>query len=104
MELFQLASINSYSRGQEGDADAEGVRMMHAAALDPLSMAQFFEIMKEQAGNLPAQLTWISTHPDHDARIISIREQMGTLPPQDYQTLDLDWEDVQSRIEKKPDE
>ena len=103
-ELFRLASINSYSRGQEGDADAEGVRMMHAAALDPLSMAQFFEIMKEQAGNLPAQLTWISTHPDHDARIISIREQMGILPPQDYQTLDLDWEDVQSRIEKKADE
>jgi beta-barrel assembly-enhancing protease len=89
-ELFQLASINSYSRGQESDADAEGVRMMHAAAFDPLSMAQFFEIMKEQAGNLPAELAWISTHPDHDARIISIREQMGTLPPQQYRSLDVD--------------
>ena len=100
-ELFQLASINSYSRGQESDADAEGVRMMHAAALDPLSMAQFFEIMKEEAVNLPAELAWISTHPDHDARIISIREQMGTLPPQDYQALEINWEDVQARIEDK---
>ena len=100
-ELFQLASINSYSRGQESAADAEGVRMMHAAALDPLSMAQFFEIMKEQQGNLPDGLAWISTHPDHDARIISIREQMGTLPRQDYQPLEIDWEDVQTRIGKK---
>ena len=103
-ELFQLASINSYSRGQESEGDAEGVRMMHAAALDPLSMAQFFEIMKEQEGDRPDQLKWISTHPDHDARIISIREQMGTLPHQDYQPLDLDWEDVQARIENKPAE
>jgi len=101
-ELFQLASINSYSRGQESEADAEGVRMMHAAALDPLSMAQFFEIMKEQEGDLPEQLKWISTHPDHDARIISIREQVGTLPHQDYQPLDLDWQDVQERIGQKP--
>lgn len=100
-ELFQLASINSYSRGQESAADAEGVRMMHAAALDPLSMAQFFEIMKEEAVNVPAELAWVSTHPDHDARIISIREQMGTLPPQDYQSLEIDWEDVQTRIVDK---
>jgi predicted Zn-dependent protease len=100
-ELFQMASINSYSREQESEADAEGVRMMHAAALDPLSMAQFFEIMKEREGNLPEQLQWISTHPDHDARIISIREQMGTLPQQDYLPLDIDWGSVQSRIAKK---
>ena len=66
-ELFQLASINSYSRDQESAADSEGVRMMYAAALDPLSMAQFFEIMKEQEGNFPKQLAWISTMPASSA-------------------------------------
>ncbi len=100
-ELFQLASINSYSRGQESAADTEGVRMMHAAGLDPLNMAQFFEIMKEQEGDFPEQLAWISTHPDHNARIINIREQMGNLPPRDYQPLDIDWQDIQKRIAKK---
>ena len=99
-ELFQLAAINSYSRGQESSADAEGVRMMHAAGLDPLSMAQFFEIMKKEAGDLPSALAWISTHPDHDARIISIREQVGTLEKQKYEPLDIDWADVQERIGK----
>jgi len=100
-ELFQLASINSYSRGQESEADAEGVRMMHAAAMDPLSMAQFFEIMKQEAGQLPAQLQWISTHPDHDARIISIREQVGTLPVQEYRPLEVDWEEIQTLVTTK---
>ncbi|MCA9038666.1 MAG: M48 family metallopeptidase, partial [Planctomycetaceae bacterium] len=102
-ELFQLASINSYSRIQESAADAEGVRMMHAAGLDPLSMAEFFEIMKEQEGDLPDGLAWISTHPDHNARIISIREQVGTLSPQEYKPLDVDWQEVQTRIAKKPE-
>ena len=103
-ELFQLASINSYSRGQESAADAEGVRMMHAAGLDPLSMAQFFEIMKQEAGQLPSGLEWISTHPDHDARIMSIREQVGTLAAKKYDPLDVDWDDIQSRIGKKLEE
>ena len=102
-ELFQLASINSYSRIQESAADAEGVRMMHAAGLDPLSMAEFFEIMKKQEGDLPDGLAWISTHPDHKARIISIREQVGTLSPQEYRPLDVDWQEVQKRIVKKPE-
>ena len=31
--------------------------MMHAAGLDPLSMAQFFEIMKKEAGDLPNACT-----------------------------------------------
>ncbi|MEZ6123470.1 MAG: hypothetical protein R3C49_09880, partial [Planctomycetaceae bacterium] len=62
------------------------------------SMAQFFEIMKQQDGNLPAGLSWISTHPDHDARIIAVREQVGTLAPQDYQPLDIDWTAVQEAL------
>lgn len=103
-EFFQLASINSYSRGQESAADTEGVRMMHAAGLDPLNMAEFFEIMKAQEGNFPEQLAWISTHPDHNARIISVREQLEKLPPRDYQPLEIDWQDVQKRIKsKQPD-
>ena len=103
-ELFQLATINSYSRDQETAADVEGVRMMHAAALDPLSMARFFEVMQEQGDDLPAPLEWISTHPDHQSRIISIREQMGQLPQQKYKPLDIDWDDIQNRISKNADD
>ena len=97
-EVFKLATVNSYSRGQETEADSEGVRMLHAAKIDPLGLAQFFELLKEEGNNLPAGLEWISTHPDHDARIINIRGLVAELGPQDYKPIDVDWDDVRQRI------
>ena len=73
--------------------------MLHAAAIDPLSLAQFFEVLKQQDDGIPGGLGWISTHPEHDARIIRIREQMSALPPQQYLPLDFDWDEVRRRIE-----
>lgn len=103
-ELFQMATINSYSRGQETEADSEGVRMLHAAKIDPLGLAQFFEILKEEGNDVPDGLEWISTHPDHDARIMNIRGLVGELSPQDYEPLDLDWEDIKKRVGKDANE
>ena len=97
-ELFQLASINSYSRAQETAADVEGVRMLHEAGIDPLGLAQFFELLKEQGNDLPDGLEWISTHPDHDARIISVRETVGELGPRKYAPIDIDWEAIQMKV------
>lgn len=97
-QLFQLASINSYSRDQESEADAEGVRMMHAAGIDPRGLSQFFETLKEQGADLPAGLSWISTHPEHEARIITVRDTLATLPEREFEPLDIDWADVQRRI------
>ena len=93
-EVFKIATINSYSRVQESDADAEGVRMLHAASIDPLSLARFFETMQRESGDLPPGLTWLSTHPDHASRIEAVRSQVGTLPPAQYVPLEIDWEQV----------
>jgi beta-barrel assembly-enhancing protease len=98
-EMFQLASINSYSREQESAADAEGVRMLHAAAIDPTGLAQFFEVLKAEGKGLPDGLEWISTHPEHDARIISVRSQVSTLPPIEYKPLELDWAEVRKHAD-----
>ncbi len=93
-EVFKLATINGYSRTQEADADAEAVRMLHAANLDPMSLARFFETLQRDGGDIPAALTWLSTHPDHAARIAAVRNQIGTLSPAEYVPLDIDWEQV----------
>ena len=93
-EVFKLATINSYSREQETGADREGVRMLHAAAIDPMSLARFFETLQREAGDLPGGLTWLSTHPDHAARIAAIRDQVGRLPPREYLALGIDWGQV----------
>jgi predicted Zn-dependent protease len=97
-ELFQLASINSYSRTHENAADEEGVRMLHAAGIDPTGLPRFFETLKEEHGELPGVVSWISTHPQHEERIASVQKQLASLPAQDYQPLEIDWNEVQRRV------
>ena len=97
-ELFQLASINSYSREQEAAADAEAVVMMHAADLDPLALAAFFENLQEHDGDLPGVVSWISTHPQHGERIAAVRKQTAALPAKEYRPLEIDLASLQKQI------
>ncbi|MCC9602925.1 M48 family metallopeptidase [Stieleria sp. JC731] len=102
IEFFQFAAVNSYSRGQEDAADAEGVRMLHAAGIDPKGMAEFFEIMEEEHGDVPDVLAWISTHPQHEDRIASVNALVDALPKTQYTPIEADWEQVQERATKGP--
>jgi Zn-dependent protease with chaperone function len=110
-ELFTIAAINGYSRGHESEADEEGVRMMHAAGIDPSAAARFFRALKnsEEGSALPDALAWVSTHPDHDERIEAIEAQVSALGPVRERRLDIDWKAVQASLvtaqdEKKSDE
>lgn len=94
--LFELASVNHYGRGQESAADAEGLRMLHAAKIDPQGLPKFFETLKEEHDDVPGVLAWISTHPDHDTRITSLNAQIATLPAVQYEPLKIDWKKVQA--------
>jgi predicted Zn-dependent protease len=98
-ELGQQAALTSYSRELETEADVEGVRMLHAAAIDPLALALFFEHLKEQGQDVPAAIAWISTHPQHDVRIASIRARVADLPPQQYRSLNVDWDGLKRRLQ-----
>ena len=98
VELAKTAALTSYSREAEAEADAVGVKMLHAAAIDPLELAAFFELLKKEDGNLPDAIAWISTHPQHDVRIAAIRGQLEKLGPREYRALEIDWEDVQQHL------
>ena len=98
VELAKTAALTSYSREAETEADAVGVKMLHAAAIDPLELAAFFELLKKEDGNLPDAIAWISTHPQHDVRIAAIRGQLEKLGPREYRALEIDWEDVQQHL------
>lgn len=97
-EFFTAASINSYSRQQETEADLEGVRMLHAAAIDPSGMPSLFELLKDEHGELPEALVWVSTHPDHASRIEETQSMIDSLPAKSYNPIDLDWEALKSRV------
>jgi len=100
-EFFRTASINSYSRQQETDADLEGVRMLHAAGIDPSGMPSLFELLKDEHGEIPEALVWISTHPDHASRIEETQKMIQSLPDKAYTPIELDWAALQARISKE---
>lgn len=94
-ELFSLATVNDYSQEQESAADREAVRIMHAAGLDPTALADFFKSLAEEHGDVPADLAWMSSHPQHSQRIEAIHQQQAALPAVDYVELDVNWQQLQ---------
>jgi len=93
-DLLTSTTINSYSRAHETEADTMGVAMLHEAAIDPMTMAAFFTILDAEHGDVPDSLSWFSTHPQHDARVQAVREQVATLPDTQYRALAIDWDQV----------
>lgn len=99
-EVLTTTTINSYSRDQESEADAQAVRTLHAAGIDPRAMAEFFEAMNRERDALPGIASWFSTHPDHQQRIREIRQQLADMPQRDYDPLVLEWNEVLRRVRR----
>jgi predicted Zn-dependent protease len=104
-ELFTMAAINGYSRGHESEADREGVRMMHEAGIDPSGAARFFQTLKESqsANEITGALSWVSTHPEHGARIEAIEAHIDQLGHTREQDLHIDWAAVQESLAQDPE-
>jgi predicted Zn-dependent protease len=99
VELFTWQSINSYSRGSEEEADAEGVRMLHEAGIDPAGLMEFFGRLSEEAEDTPDVLSWVGSHPSHQSRMESIRSRLRELEDKDYEPVDIDWEAVKASLD-----
>ena len=97
-ELFQNSTIISYSRKQEAEADAEGVRMLYAADLDPMVLESFFEKAHKNHGDLPDGFAWLDTHPQLLDRMAAFKKQVSALPKKEYRDLEIDWSEVQDKV------
>ena len=100
VELGKSAALTSYSRELETEADLVGVKLLHDAAIDPLELAGFFEMLKDEGDELPAAMKWLSTHPEHAARIANVRGALAKLGAQQYRPLALDWNAVQQQLKQ----
>lgn len=64
-----------FSRSAERQADLVGAQIMAKAGYDPLEMANFFQLMRQQAGREPSKVArFFSDHPspaDREARVRS---------------------------------
>ncbi|HTO05415.1 MAG TPA: M48 family metallopeptidase [Myxococcota bacterium] len=75
------AAFLKFSRDAESEADMTGAAMMARAGYDPNALADFFGVLREEAGHDPGELeAFLSDHPSPVDREARIRELAKTLP------------------------
>ncbi|MDQ3036670.1 MAG: M48 family metallopeptidase [Myxococcota bacterium] len=95
-----LARQSGYSREQESEADADAVRTMSRAGLDPRALAGFFRVMQraESGAGSGALTSWLSTHPDHAVRIAHVEALAQDTPPGRVRPLVADWSALRAAL------
>ena len=74
--------------------------MLIAAQIDPSGLERFFQRVEEIMGEIPDSLTWLSTHPQHQERIDSVRNYVAEHGAGvEWIPLDIDWEAVRAELE-----
>jgi predicted Zn-dependent protease len=102
LEGARTLGILRYSRHHEEEADAEGLRQLVAANVDPNGMITFFESLKEQEKGMPEFLRYVSTHPTAVDRIQRLQSMAEHVEGNFVELLpDYDWKDVNKICEVK---
>jgi predicted Zn-dependent protease len=70
-----------FSRADELQADSAGITYTTRAGVDPRGMIRFFGRLRDQSGNVPAYVEWISTHPVETTRIARAEQLIGPGAP-----------------------
>lgn len=95
LEAARTLGTLRYSRSNEEEADAGGLRMLFQAGIDPAGMISFFETMKMASGGEPELLSYLSTHPSIEERVERLRPLVAALPKSPLKLLrDYDWKDI----------
>lgn len=97
-EMLTMASVNAYSREQEAEADLVGARVMHAARIDPAALGAFFRHLQERDGDVPAALSWMSSHPQHAERIAAVAAEAARLGLITWEPIEVDWAAVKEAL------
>jgi predicted Zn-dependent protease len=61
--VLGVLGVLSYARDDEREADAEGMRLVMAAQIDPHGMIAFFDTLERIVGPGSTALSYLSTHP-----------------------------------------
>lgn len=103
-QLATLAAQNDFGQDQETEADLIGTRAVVRAGLDPGALGDFFLLLKEKYGDqIPPAMNWLfSTHPTHDSRSAAIAEIVDGMEVPERRPLEIDWDDVRSRVRADP--
>jgi len=77
--LAAMTVLNSFTRGEESEADAFAVEVLPAAGYDPNGLITFLEVVRETDGL--ATPDFLSSHPDTEDRVAEVAALIAALPP-----------------------
>jgi predicted Zn-dependent protease len=76
------AVFAKFSRSDEAEADAEGVKNVVRAGIDPHGIPEMFQILLDERQTNPGALeAWFSTHPMEEDRIAATNAQIAKIDP-----------------------
>lgn len=100
--LGATATLGSlrYRRGDEAEADREGLEMLHAARVAPEGMIGFFGALAAMEEASSALATYLSTHPRSEDRMAALRALADGRPYTPEPLLeDVDWSRIRAACE-----
>jgi predicted Zn-dependent protease len=101
VESARMLGDLRHNREAEHAADRDGMRMLHAAAIDPEGMLDFFRGMEKLEGTTPAAARYLSTHPRAGDRLQALSALAAQRPRPPVKLLPgYDWEDVKKICER----
>ena len=91
IQVGGTALFAKFSRSDEAEADAEGIKNVVRAGISPKGIPEMFEILiAERQSNPSAVEGWFSTHPLEEDRIAATRAQIAQISPSIMRTLTTD--------------
>ena len=92
-----------YSRQAELEADRDGMRMLHAASVDPAGMVAFFQGMQREEGAPRSAARYLSTHPAAADRVPALTALAAARTSTPVKLLPgVDWADVKKICGGRP--
>ncbi len=97
VEATRALGMLQYSRRHEQEADAEGMRLLMAAKIDPVGMIEFFELLRKKSPELPGMWKYLSSHPATLDRIAYLKQLAGQAPATSVGSLPgSDWRHIRN--------
>ncbi len=91
-----------YSRSHEGEADAEGMKMLVSADINPQGMIEFFELLGKHERGEAGLFRYLSTHPTHHDRVQALSRLAASSLGQPQQLLPgLAWSSIRTACKFK---
>jgi predicted Zn-dependent protease len=101
MDVLRQVIGTSFDRDQESEADDFALKLLEKAAIDPKSLALFFDRLNRKDLSYNKNLELIMTHPHNDKRLAKSR---GYLTPKEFMPtpIELDWPRVKQALNELP--